>query len=204
MNLSDVIALTRDIRQRVRDLARFAVLTLVDDTTGLQSAQVSTLAGETRSGAHLQEYGLQSVPFEGAEAVALALGGDKAHTVIICVDDRRYRLKNMEQGEVALYTDQGDYVWIKRDGHLVLHASTDVTIDAPSATFTGDLTVDGALTVQKDLAVSGAADVTKDLTVNGAGGIAAPHGDMNSMGTVLHSHVHTGVMSGGAVTGPPV
>lgn len=193
MNISDVIHLTATLRNRVRALARFGVLTLVDDSKGLQSVQVTTLPGETRpSCTHMQPYGFQSVPLEGAEAVVLALGGDLEHSIVIVADDRRYRLKNMLKGEVALYTHQGDYIWIKRDGNIAIHASSTITIDVPSVHFTGDVTIDGAIGLQGD------------LTVEGSGGINASNGDVFANGISLHDHRHPGVQSGGSQTGPPV
>lgn len=185
MNLRDLGILTDDLKRRVRSLARTAIISLIDDGGGLQSVQLQGVGGEQRSNSvRMQNYGFQSYPFEGAEALALSLGGDGAHTVVICVDDRRYRLKSLAQGEVALYTDENASIILKR-GRII-------EITADTVHFIGDVSIDGAVGVQKD------------LTVNGSGGIAAPNGDVNSQGTVLHSHVHTGVMSGGSETGPPV
>ena len=67
----------------------------------------------------LQEYGFTSVPQVGAESVFVALGGSRSNTVVVAVEDRRYRLKGLSGGEVALYDDQDQVVHIKRNGlHL--------------------------------------------------------------------------------------
>lgn len=50
----------------------------------------------------------------GAEAVVLFPSGDRSHGVVISVADRRYRLKGLKSGEVAIYTDEGDSIILKR------------------------------------------------------------------------------------------
>lgn len=93
-----------------------AVVTLIDDASRMQGAQVQLLDGEVLDRvARLQQYGLTSVPIAGAEGICLALGGSRDNGVLIAVDDRRYRLKALAAGEVALYDDQGQKVVLYRD-----------------------------------------------------------------------------------------
>lgn len=68
--------------------------------------------GETIENRELvQHYGMVSRPLAGAELVILRDGN---HYVAIADDDRRYRIA-LEEGEVALYTDEGDKIHLKRD-----------------------------------------------------------------------------------------
>jgi len=60
---------------------------------------------------YFQHYGFTSRPLEGAEAIIIKEGN---HIVMIASDDRRYRIA-LEEGEVALYTDEGDKIHLKRD-----------------------------------------------------------------------------------------
>ena len=114
-----------------------AMVTLVDDAMLLQSLQARILRGELRSDLErFQEYGFTSVPKppdgeRGAEAVILFLGGAREHGVVIAVDDRRYRLKALQAGEVALYDDQGQMVKIGRSEVTVL-GTTKVSARAPT------------------------------------------------------------------------
>lgn len=95
------------LASRVRLSIGRAVLRGVNDARKLQAVQVEIRAGEVRDGAeHFQTYGLTSKPFVGAEGIALAVGGSTDHMVVICVDDRRYRVKGLADGEVCLYTDE--------------------------------------------------------------------------------------------------
>lgn len=138
----------RPYARRIRLAAARAVVRLVDDAIALQLLQVDLLAGETRDGVErFQEYGFTCHPHAGAEAVAVSLGGNRAHTLIIAVDDRRYRVKNLAAGEVCLYTDEDQggphRIHLKRgrEIHLIAGASSivmtpaGITITAPSVDF---------------------------------------------------------------------
>jgi phage baseplate assembly protein V len=105
-------------------LAR-GVLRIVNDATKVQELQVDLLAGETRDHIeHFQGYGFTSHPFPGAEAVVAFHGGNREHGFVLKVDDRRYRLKSLAQGEVAIYDDQGNKVTLQRN-HKILAETGD-------------------------------------------------------------------------------
>lgn len=128
-------ALQRSI-QRVALRARLAigraVIGLVNDAAKLQAVQVQLRAGQVRDGAeHFQHYGFTSVPFPGAEGIGLAVGGSTDHLVVINIDDRRYRLKGLQSGEVALYDDQGQSILLGRNGKITVHATTELELVAP-------------------------------------------------------------------------
>lgn len=175
--------LLRPLWQRMALMVGRAVLRLVDDGPGIQSVQVELLADEVRAEVErFQEYGFTSVPFPGAEVAAVAVGGSRDHLIVVAVDDRRYRMKGLQAGEVAIYTDEGDFVHLKRGGVIAVHAGTRLEIDAPLTTLTGNLHVDGSVTVD--------GSITAD-------------GDVVGAGTSLHTHVHGGVSTGGGNTGGP-
>lgn len=139
------------IRRRLAHLVARAVVTLVNDAAKMQTLQLGLLADETLDGAeHWQPYGLTYKPHAGAEALVLAVGGHRAHSVVIACADRRYRLTGLEDGEVALYSDEGDKVHLKR-GRVIevetetfnLKAATAVNIDTPRLALSGDLQAQG-------------------------------------------------------------
>lgn len=114
---------------RVRGMIARAVLNLVNDATKLQAVQVTLLADQVPDDVeHFQHYGFTSVPHAGAEGIALAIGGSTGNTVVINVDDRRYRLKALPDGEVALYDDLGHKVHLTRDGIVIDGAGQLVTM----------------------------------------------------------------------------
>jgi phage baseplate assembly protein V len=107
-----------------------AVLNAVDDVTQLQRVQVTGLDGEVIDAVErFQTYGLSTHPHPGAEAILLAVGGNRNHPIVITVDDRRYRLRGLDQGEVAIYDDQDQVVHLTRDG-IVVSTPKGVTVQA--------------------------------------------------------------------------
>jgi phage baseplate assembly protein V len=114
--------LLRPIRTRIANLAARALVRLVNDGAKLQVVQLGVLAGETREGCErFQEYGFTSVPLAGAEAVVIFPGGSRDHGLVVAVDDRRYRKKDLQPGEVALYNNDGLFVLLK-SGRAVVTA----------------------------------------------------------------------------------
>lgn len=107
----DIVAvidkLSAPLRRRVRLMVSRAVLAAVNDAGGIQVVQVKLLEGEVRDGVErMQNYGVSSVPLPGAEGVMVCVGGDRDHGIVIAMDDRRYRIKGLQAGEVAVYTDE--------------------------------------------------------------------------------------------------
>ena len=81
---------------------------------------------------YFQHYGFTSRPLAGAEAIVLKKGNN---VIVVASDDRRYRLA-LEDGEVGLYTDEGDSIHLKRGNEirvttekLIIDAGTKVDID---------------------------------------------------------------------------
>src|SRR6185369_12000596 len=102
-----MIDVLRDLVRRTRMMVARTVLAGINDRPGIQAVQIRLLAGEAKSNVpHMQSYGFTSVPHAGAEGVALFISGDRGHGVVVCVDDRRYRITDLQPGEVAIYTDE--------------------------------------------------------------------------------------------------
>lgn len=139
MNLEAIKAMLRPYAARIGDMIQRCRVTRVDDTTKRQTLQVIAAADATRAGLeHFQPYGFSASPLPGAEGVLLAFGGHADHAVVIAVGDRRYRLRNLEAGEVAIYTDEGDEIRIKRGGTVEVKASTQVKLTAPGVVLVND------------------------------------------------------------------
>jgi phage baseplate assembly protein V len=97
-------------------------LTRVNDATKMQTADVRLLHDEAVAGAErFQDYGFTSVPLPAdgngtAEVVTIFVSGSRSHPIIVRADDRRYRVKGLQPGESSQYDDQGQQVYISRDG----------------------------------------------------------------------------------------
>ncbi len=104
------------LKRRIETMVARGVVRLIDDTPMMQELQVSLLAGEARARAErVQNYGLTAHPHPGAEAVVVHVLGHRDHPLVIAVDDRRYRLKALAEGEVAVYDDLGQKIVLYRD-----------------------------------------------------------------------------------------
>ncbi len=133
------------IESRMRGMISRALVRLVDDGRKAQELQIDLFADETQDGVErLQNYGFTSVPKPGAEAMAVAVGGLRSHVVVIAVEDRRYRLKNLSEGEVALYDDLGNVVKLGRN-ELHIEGVSKVVVKAPVvAVDSANVTLGGA------------------------------------------------------------
>lgn len=144
-----LLQLLEPVSRRIALLISRGVVRLSDDSSGgNQRLQVTVGANETREKLErVQNYGLASRPLSGSEAVVLFPNGSRDFGLVIAVDDRRYRLKPLEEGEVALYTDEGDKIHIQRGGTIVIQAASKVQVTAPSVEL-GEGTLESALNGQ--------------------------------------------------------
>ena len=126
------------IEGRVRGMVARAIVRLVDDARRAQELQIELLADESQDAVErFQNYGLTSVPHAGAEALVVFAGGLRSHGVVLAVEDRRYRLTGLEDGEVALFDDIGNVIKLGRDA-ISVTAVTRLTVEAPAIEVTCD------------------------------------------------------------------
>ena len=167
------------LRRRIGLLFSRGVLHLADSSGGAQKLQVELHPGELLNGIeHLEPYGLTSRPLSGAEVAAFSIGGDRNRTAVFLVSDRRHRKSGLATGEVALYTDEGDYILLSRGRIVQVVAGTKVMVTAPTVEIVGNATVSGSLTVQ-------GAIVSNTSIADPAGTLAEARGYYNS-------HTHPG------------
>lgn len=149
--MSNMARLVREQVSRVMANVRQAFRgTAARNTHGkLIGIEMEGLAGEPVSGELMQHYGYSSAPLPGAEFLAIPVGGNSKHTVVVASEDGRYRITLMD-GEVSLYTDEGDYIHMKRGrlievetDTLVVKAKTKVRFETPLIEQTGDFKADG-------------------------------------------------------------
>ena len=123
-NASDRVALTA---------ARFTIES-VNDKPMMQEVQAKFLHDEEADTIeHFHPYGFTAVPKKPdgkkkAEGVAVFVNGSRSHPLVIVVGDRRFRLTQLAEGEVALHDDQGQKVHLTRAGILVDGGSSKLPI----------------------------------------------------------------------------
>lgn len=137
--------LLNQIINKVRVLARLAVVTLSDSSGALQIVQVKTGKDETLTDIeHREPYGFSSRPHKGADAVVIALGGNISHSLALMISDRRNRLNDLAEGEAAMFDDQGQSIVLRRSG-IEITTALGCTINGNLAV-NGDTTFTGTVT----------------------------------------------------------
>ena len=127
------------------------VLALVGVGSKMQSVQMQLTADEVKDDMeHFEPYGITSNPHPGAEGLTAFINGDRSHGVVLCISDRRFRLQALKTGEVALYTDEGDFLHFKRGREIAIEtltlsvkAATGVNFDTPLIRTTGRIEATG-------------------------------------------------------------
>lgn len=128
--------LTAPLKGRLQMMVSRIVVRMIDDGPGWQTLQLDAYAGETHDGVErVQNYGFSSHPRPGAEGVMVCVGGLRSHGLVIAVGDRRYRLKGLEEGEVALHDDQDQMVKLARAG-IEITTPLKVDVTAPEVRVT--------------------------------------------------------------------
>lgn len=128
----------RALQRRVQSMIDRGVVTSVDDALMMQTLDVELKSGfKPTKLEHWHPYGMSYHPHAGAEVLAFALGGNPDHVVIMPGADRRYRIKNMQQGEFAVHDDLGQVVHFKRDG-LHMKSPMKVTVECPEINLGGE------------------------------------------------------------------
>jgi phage gp45-like len=124
----------RPLKTRVRLMITRAVVEAVRDDKAGQLVDLADLATLVEV---FQTYGFTSRAKAGSEAVVVHLNGNPDNPLILAVGDRRYRIKGLADGEVAIYSDEDDggaakhRVHLKAGRKIEVHGST-VSVKADS------------------------------------------------------------------------
>jgi phage baseplate assembly protein V len=132
----------KQLARKIRLSLGLGIVKLVDDARMVQQVQVKLLNSEVRDGANrYQDYGFTSVPLDGAECIVAAVGGNRSHLVIIRCDDGRHRMKDLQPGESAHFSDEGDFILLRRGRIVEIHAGTRVDVTSPIINCSGRVNV---------------------------------------------------------------
>lgn len=187
-------------REISRALAALRMPVRAIKTGGISSNRVQRVHGEALKGERLQDmeliqqFGLSTCPPDGSQLIIIPVGGRSSAAVVVATEHGAYRFKVDEQGEAALYNQWGDYVHMKKDRSIDMHAEVKVRIDTPLTQMTGDLVVDGNITSEGN--ITSAANITAAGSVSDQGGAKT----MAGMRAVYNSHVQT--VSAGVAQAP--
>ncbi|ENA1760928.1 phage baseplate assembly protein [Yersinia ruckeri] len=157
-----------------------AVVRRLDSSSKNQMLQIQMIADESKDNIeHLEPYGFTSAAHVGAEAFAAFPDGDRSHGVVLVVADRRYRIKGLESGEVAIYSDEGDSIILKRGNQIELNTRQFI-VNAEEKTVFNTPLIEASGQIKAHGNVESAADVQDKI-----GTMAAMRDQFNS-----HTHPH--------------
>lgn len=177
----------------------------------IQLAQVAGLADELLQNVELmQHYGITSNPPAGSECVVLPLGGRTGHGIVIATEHGTYRFKNLKPSEVALYSDEGDSIILKRGRvmevttqTLNVNAATVVNIASPTVNINAQTAVNitsPTVTLSGNLSVGGTIVAAGNISSSGGNLLDSSGKTMASIRTVYNGHTH--VAPNGQTTTP--
>lgn len=75
------------------------------------------------------EFGFTSRPPAGSDAIILFAAGDRSNGVVVATNHQATRLKNLAEGDTAIFDSRGRYIWLGKDGGIVVSASGPVTVN---------------------------------------------------------------------------
>ena len=203
------------IIKRLKSLLGRGTLVMSDDKPKMRTVQCEFLKGEIREGLeHFEPYGWTSKAKAGAACLGLFFNGDRSHGVVAVTADRRYRLQ-VAEGEVAIFDDQGQRVYLKRDGIDVVtpknltatvggsmsaEVTGNVTLKAPQTMIESNVSITGTLSVTGQISGTGGMTVSGGSGASVTGSLAVTGGDVTADGISLKGHTHDCPQGGS--TGP--
>lgn len=215
---------------RIRQAFRI-LIGATDSAAAVQRIQAQGIGNENLRGIELfQQYGFTSHPLPGTMGIVLPLGGVSSHSIVIATEHGAYRLKSLEPGEVALYTDEGAKIVLKR-GKLIeadcetfrvnctgfevnckqaaVNCNTWATTATDSASFTTPelstsekLTAQGLISGNGGMSVKGGAGSSFQGSLNQTGGSFTTDGDVSTAKVSLNGHRHSNGHDGAPTGGP--
>lgn len=169
---------------RIR-MAFRGVLIRVNSGGDIQTVQGKALATETLQDVEMfQQYGFTSNPPKGTKAIMLPLNGKTSHSIVIATEHAQYRLKKLKSGELAIYTDEGSHIILKR-GKIIEVSCDEYIVNAKNKYQVN--------TVNYDVTASEQASFETPL-LKGSDDISDGKSTMNGMRDIydVHTHHHGG------------
>lgn len=138
MDLEALVArVVAPLRRKVESMVVRGVVAIANDALKAQGVQVTLGVGDIRDSERFQDYGFTSAPLPGAECIAVAVGGDASHPIILRIEDRRFRLTGLLSGEVAMYDNQGQKILLGQGNTVRVETLGTVTVVAPKVELGG-------------------------------------------------------------------
>ena len=162
------------IRRRIVGSISRAVVSDINDSLARQNLQVRIHYDESMDNIErFQNYGFNSVPPKGAEAIPVAIAGNLADLVVLAIEDKDLRPKDGDDLDVNVYHAEGHNLTLTKNGKIVIsaidvifEASNSFTIISPETLIQGPLHVTGGIST--DLGIFATGGITSSSIVGGS------------------------------------
>jgi phage baseplate assembly protein V len=113
--------LVNPILNKINLMFSQCVIKIVTDKNKTQTIQTELHDGEVREKVERwQEYGFTCNPPSNSEALCLFLGGERDRGFIIATENKNYRVLDLKEGEVCLYTHEKDKIYFQNENKLLI------------------------------------------------------------------------------------
>ena len=199
MRIEDVVKIISKtiapLKRKILLSVAHGIIEATKDDGDLQFIQATYLEGETKNDVRkMHHFGFSSHAPKGSECIAVSVAGNREASVVIATENREFRFKNLGEGEVAIYSKDGDYIHLK-DGNAIdiktktltidaenevtvntktanVNASTGANITSPLTKITGNLEVTGTSKLTGDVTAEASVNATQNVTAGV--GVTAP------------------------------
>ena len=112
-----ITSMVAPLKRKVNLMVSRAVVASIKDSGGLQLMQLKLLADEVTDDAeNFQEFGFISKPPAGSEAIALSVGGNREHIVIVATNNRagrEFAQALIDDGDSIFFNNSQKYLMLK-------------------------------------------------------------------------------------------
>ena len=173
------------VMSRIKSLMKLGKTSRETDDSGTFPVQQVTYMGKVCDAVMWLPYGFHANIPEDQLAVLLSMQGNpEARIALPGSPLSRPRLET--PGDMVVFHPQTQSrIHFKSDGSIEIISDSELKVSAPDAQFTGDVVVDGSLSV------NGLSATLPSIVTSG-------------LKDISDTHAHSGVQAGGANTGPPV
>lgn len=205
---------------RIRRVCLGAIIRRVDDDGDLQRMQVESIGHSVYDNVEkFEQFGFTSNPPLGLDAIIIERCGKH---IIVAIGDRKYRIKNLESGDTAIYDVRGQTIILNKTGISVTdaHGNTVVTdsnginttdtngnnvkMDGSGINLTdingNNITMSSAGVNINGVLITQVGVMTTPKTITAGGDITSGAG--NSMDTHTHQIAQTMSITGASTSGP--
>lgn len=182
-----MIAAIDRIYRRVLMMVTRGRVTTGNDSGAVQMLQIKLNADHVRDNTpRLAEYGFTSMPPNGSDVVLVFIAGDRSNGVIVATGHQASRMKNLQPGEVAIFDNQGQSIYLTQAGIVINGAGLPITVNN-----TSKMTINAATEIDLHTPIL---KVSGDIIDNSGS-------NTNSMAQMraiynAHNHVVAGVQAG--------